>query len=582
MTNVLIIESEPAFAQELESGLQHEGCAVTTFADGKEAILYAAETPPDLVIVTAELPKMNGFTVCNRLRRADGLQTTPIVLLSADASEETFAQHSRMEGKRADAYLHKPIRFEDLAPTLRQFIPLGGASRPSVPAPHSDGPPFAPQSSASSSVGALLAEVEPPVDDTSNALNLVAQEALEEIAGADGLEELDLGELEELPLPPLVADENIIEEQAVDAPELAVDSAWDSAVSAPDETVASTHVEQDNELLRNQLHELQHQLQQAQASHQTRLSELGAQWDSERHAREQQLRALGEELELLRTQNRPPTSPPRAGASEDVDELRQALDNLQREYEGKVGQHQHVLDALRAENAATVSRLEAEQAAALHNVNLEHQKRMQVMEREAQKALRANEEHHHRLLADAEQKHQDALSGLGAQHQAALAQAVTQHNAALAQFEEQARSALSQKDEEHSQTLGSVQADHAQALATLQRERDALAQSAADEQTRLQTQFDELRTSSEAAAERARQNHEQAQGQIATLTSDLQAAAESIQQLRQQVGTLEEQLELSQAEVSTLLEQRDKAQSALRELQAALRGALARVDQACT
>jgi CheY-like chemotaxis protein len=109
MPRVLIFESDPVFASELRSGLEQHACAVTVVGDATEGLQVAASERPDLVLLTVELPRINGFSVCNKLKRDPGLKSVPLIIMSSDSNEDTFSQHRRLKHSRAEDYVHKPI-----------------------------------------------------------------------------------------------------------------------------------------------------------------------------------------------------------------------------------------------------------------------------------------------------------------------------------------------------------------------------------------------------------------------------------------------------------------------------------------
>jgi DNA-binding response OmpR family regulator len=122
-TKVLLFESDAEFAQILSTGLSSYGCETTVVDDGEEGISAATADVPDLILLTIELPRMNGFSVCNKLKRNAGLKKVPLVLLSSEATEETFEQHKRLR-TRADQYVRKPVTVEELAQKLDGIIQL--------------------------------------------------------------------------------------------------------------------------------------------------------------------------------------------------------------------------------------------------------------------------------------------------------------------------------------------------------------------------------------------------------------------------------------------------------------------------
>src|SRR5882762_2889808 len=66
---------------------------------------------------------MNGFSVCNKLKRDPALKDVPLIIMSSESTEETFEQHRRLR-TRAEDYLHKPISFEDLLARAQAYVSL--------------------------------------------------------------------------------------------------------------------------------------------------------------------------------------------------------------------------------------------------------------------------------------------------------------------------------------------------------------------------------------------------------------------------------------------------------------------------
>lgn len=123
MPKVLVFESDAAFAGLVTTGLAQYGCESQVVDDGETGITLAEKDPPDLILLSIELPRMNGFSVCNKLKRNGKLKSVPLVLMSSEATDETFEQHKRLR-TRAEEYLHKPLTVEDLVVRIQPFVPL--------------------------------------------------------------------------------------------------------------------------------------------------------------------------------------------------------------------------------------------------------------------------------------------------------------------------------------------------------------------------------------------------------------------------------------------------------------------------
>jgi CheY-like chemotaxis protein len=123
---VLIFESDATFAEELRGGFARLGCEVSIVEDATQGLQAATQQKPDLILLAVELPRSNGFSVCNKLKRDAGLQAVPVLILSRDSTEETFEQHRRLRG-RAEDYIHKPVTFEALLERASKFATFEGA-----------------------------------------------------------------------------------------------------------------------------------------------------------------------------------------------------------------------------------------------------------------------------------------------------------------------------------------------------------------------------------------------------------------------------------------------------------------------
>jgi DNA-binding response OmpR family regulator len=107
---ILIIEDEKKIADSLKKGLQQEKHVVDVSYDGEEGYDLASSEKYDIIILDLMLPKIDGLTICKKLREDDQI-FTPILMLTARGSVE-----DRVKGLNigADDYLPKPFSFEEL------------------------------------------------------------------------------------------------------------------------------------------------------------------------------------------------------------------------------------------------------------------------------------------------------------------------------------------------------------------------------------------------------------------------------------------------------------------------------------
>src|SRR3954470_6338860 len=124
-TKVLVFESDPSFAGELRTELARLGLVTQVVDDGNTGLQAAASDRPDLILLSIELPRMNGFSVCNKLKKDPVLKDVPLIIMSSESSDETFEQHKKLR-TRAEEYVQKPITFTDLLARIQPLVALGG------------------------------------------------------------------------------------------------------------------------------------------------------------------------------------------------------------------------------------------------------------------------------------------------------------------------------------------------------------------------------------------------------------------------------------------------------------------------
>src|SRR5450432_2848901 len=121
---VLVFQSDAASAVELPTELGKLGCSVQVVDDGNAGLQQATSARPDLILLSIELPRMNGFSVCNKLKKDPSLKDVPLIIMSSESSDETFEQHRKLR-TRAEDYVHKPIAFGELLQHIQSFVRIG-------------------------------------------------------------------------------------------------------------------------------------------------------------------------------------------------------------------------------------------------------------------------------------------------------------------------------------------------------------------------------------------------------------------------------------------------------------------------
>jgi DNA-binding response OmpR family regulator len=113
---ILVVDDEPRYLRLLEANLLTEDYQVFTAMDGEEAIESFSANPVDLILLDVMLPRMDGFTTCQRIRQ---FSTVPIIMLTAKGEEQ-----DRVRGLDvgADDYLAKPFSVMELLARVRAVL----------------------------------------------------------------------------------------------------------------------------------------------------------------------------------------------------------------------------------------------------------------------------------------------------------------------------------------------------------------------------------------------------------------------------------------------------------------------------
>ena len=122
---VLLVEDEKRLTDLLKGGLTGEGFAVDVAHDGRDGLWMATENAYDVIVLDVMLPRLNGYTVCSRLR--DAQNWTPILMLTA---KDGVHDEAEALDTGADDFLSKPFSYVVLLARLRALVRRGGSARP--------------------------------------------------------------------------------------------------------------------------------------------------------------------------------------------------------------------------------------------------------------------------------------------------------------------------------------------------------------------------------------------------------------------------------------------------------------------
>jgi DNA-binding response OmpR family regulator len=127
MARILAVDDDPSIIKLLEIKLKRSGYEVISAVNGEEGYLRAVEERPDLVLLDIMMPKMNGYEVCERLKKTLGSESPAVVMLSAKGQQSDMEKGFQVG---ADDYVVKPFDLKALVDRINAVLIRTGKNRP--------------------------------------------------------------------------------------------------------------------------------------------------------------------------------------------------------------------------------------------------------------------------------------------------------------------------------------------------------------------------------------------------------------------------------------------------------------------
>jgi adenylate cyclase len=116
---ILVVDDNETNRDILMTRLEKHGYDLLQAADGEAALASVAQHLPDLILLDVEMPKLDGFEVCRRLKNDPALPFIPIILVTARAASQDVVTGL---DAGADEYLTKPLDQQALVARVRSML----------------------------------------------------------------------------------------------------------------------------------------------------------------------------------------------------------------------------------------------------------------------------------------------------------------------------------------------------------------------------------------------------------------------------------------------------------------------------
>lgn len=117
---ILIVEDSATQAQALAAQLSQYDIQVMLATNGAQALRIVRIQKPDLIVLDVNMPIMNGYQMCDRIRRDSETSHIPVILFTADESPESIQKGAEVG---ADGYIVKDDQaIENLLSIMRFWL----------------------------------------------------------------------------------------------------------------------------------------------------------------------------------------------------------------------------------------------------------------------------------------------------------------------------------------------------------------------------------------------------------------------------------------------------------------------------
>ncbi len=116
---ILVIDDDNKATELLKLNLESYGFNVVTATGGREGLDKAFSEPPDAIILDVRMPVLNGWQVCERLKKDPRTEAIPLIFFTAYSQKTDFEKSKKLG---ADLFLTKPLDTEELVQKIKGIL----------------------------------------------------------------------------------------------------------------------------------------------------------------------------------------------------------------------------------------------------------------------------------------------------------------------------------------------------------------------------------------------------------------------------------------------------------------------------
>ncbi len=119
MTKVMIVDDAAFMVKVAIKNLENAGYETVSAADGQECMDMIEEEKPDVILLDAEMPVMDGWETCEELKSNETTKDIPVIMCTGDDAEEYIERAKQLGAK---GYLVKPYQIEAMKEKIEEAL----------------------------------------------------------------------------------------------------------------------------------------------------------------------------------------------------------------------------------------------------------------------------------------------------------------------------------------------------------------------------------------------------------------------------------------------------------------------------